>query len=440
MAVENITMPQLGESVTEGTISKWLVNVGDHVNKYDPLAEVMTDKVNAEVPSSFTGIVKELVAGEGDTLAVGEVVCVIQVEGADEVAATAVEEKTKEEPKVETVSTEKAPKVKQPTDGKPRFSPAVLKLAGEHNIDLDAVEGTGANGRITRKDILKLVESGNIPVVGAKKEEAPASVPTLQEAPKSATPAPSAPKTEVAKPVSVPTVPGDIEIPVTGVRKAIAANMLRSKHEAPHAWMMIEVDVTNLVSYRNSIKGEFKKREGFNLTFFAFFVKAVAQALKEYPQINSMWAGDKIVQKKDINLSIAVATEDELFVPVIKQADEKTIKGIAREITELAGKVRTKSLKADEMQGGTFTINNTGSFGSVQSMGIINYPQAAILQVESIVKRPVIMDNGMFGARDMVNLCLSLDHRVLDGLICGKFLGRVKEILENISADNTSVY
>ena len=151
-----------------------------------------------------------------------------------------------------------------------------------------------------------------------------------------------------------------------------------------------------------------------------------------------MWAGDKIVQKKDINLSIAVATEDELFVPVIKQADEKTIKGIAREITELAGKVRTKSLKADEMQGGTFTINNTGSFGSVQSMGIINY-HAAILQVESIVKRPVIMDNGMFGARDMVNLCLSLDHRVLDGLICGKFLGRVKEILENTSENNTSI-
>lgn len=431
MAVENITMPQLGESVTEGTISKWLVNVGDHVNKYDPLAEVMTDKVNAEVPSSFTGIVKELIAGEGDTLAVGEVVCVIQVEGADEVAATAVEEKTKEEPKAEVATSEKAPKVKQPTDGKPRFSPAVLKLAGEHNVDLDLVEGTGANGRITRKDILKLVESGNIPQAGAKKEEAVAVVVEAR---------PVAQKVEAAKPVSVPTMPGDIEIPVTGVRKAIAANMLRSKHEAPHAWMMIEVDVTNLVSYRNSIKGDFKKREGFNLTFFAFFVKAVAQALKEYPQINSMWAGDKIVQKKDINLSIAVATEEELFVPVIKQADEKTIKGIAREITELAGKVRTKSLKADEMQGGTFTINNTGSFGSVQSMGIINYPQAAILQVESIVKRPVIMDNGMFGARDMVNLCLSLDHRVLDGLICGKFLGRVKEILENMSENNTSVY
>ncbi|MDC2863515.1 dihydrolipoamide acetyltransferase family protein [Bacillus sp. BP-3] len=437
MAVEKITMPQLGESVTEGTISKWLVSVGDHVNKYDPLAEVMTDKVNAEVPSSFSGVVTELIAGEGDTLAVGEVICMIQVEGANEVAATAVEEKTKEAPKAEVVAPLSVPKAKQPTDGKPRFSPAVLKLAGEHNIDLDAVVGTGANGRITRKDILTLVESGNIPQAGAKKEAAPIT----QEAPKAAaTPAPAAPKVEAVKPVSVPTMPGDIEIPVTGVRKAIAANMLRSKHEAPHAWMMIEVDVTDLVSYRNSIKGEFKKREGFNLTFFAFFVKAVAQALKEYPQINSMWAGDKIVQKKDINLSIAVATDDELFVPVIKHADEKTIKGIAREITELATKVRTKSLKADEMQGGTFTINNTGSFGSVQSMGIINYPQAAILQVESIVKRPVIMDNGMFGARDMVNLCLSLDHRVLDGFICGKFLGRVKEILENTSADNTSVY
>ncbi|MGR5984997.1 dihydrolipoamide acetyltransferase family protein [Bacillus cytotoxicus] len=438
MAVENITMPQLGESVTEGTISKWLVNVGDHVNKYDPIAEVMTDKVNAEVPSSFTGVVKELVAPEGDTLAVGEVVCVIQVEGADEVATTAVEEKTKEEAKAEVVSAEKVAKTKQPTDGKPRYSPAVLKLAGEHNIDLNVVEGTGANGRITRKDILKLVESGNIPQADAKKEEVAVSTPTPQEAPKAEEKAPVQ-KTE-AKPVSVPTVPGDIEIPVTGVRKAIVANMLRSKHEAPHAWMMIEVDVTDLVSYRNAIKNEFKKREGFNLTFFAFFVKAVAQALKEYPQINSMWAGDKIVQKKDINLSIAVATEEELFVPVIKHADEKTIKGIAREITELATKVRTKSLKPDEMQGGTFTINNTGSFGSVQSMGIINHPQVAILQVESIVKRPVIMDNGMFGARDMVNLCLSLDHRVLDGLICGKFLGRVKEILENMSAENTSVY
>ncbi len=412
-------MPQLGESVTEGTISKWLVSVGDHVNKYDPLAEVMTDKVNAEVPSSFSGTIKELIAGEDDTLPVGEVICLIEVEG----TVTQKEQKTSDK-----AAEESAPKTADSQSNKSRYSPAVMRLSQEHNINLDTVTGTGAGGRITRKDILAVIEKGG----AAEVKETPAS--TVQpEAPVAA----AAPKTQ--QPAPVVSAAGDQEIPVTGVRKAIAANMLRSKHEIPHAWTMIEVDVTNLVSYRDSLKAEFKQKEGFNLTYFAFFVKAVAQALKEFPQMNSMWAGDRIVQKKDINVSIAVATDDALFVPVIKQADEKTIKGIAREITELAQKVRTGSLKSEDMQGGTFTVNNTGSFGSVQSMGIINYPQAAILQVESIVKRPVIIDN-MIAVRDMVNLCLSLDHRVLDGLVCGRFLARVKEILESTSKENTSVY
>ncbi|MBV7507250.1 2-oxo acid dehydrogenase subunit E2 [Bacillus sp. sid0103] len=434
MVIEQIKMPQLGESVTEGTISKWLVSVGDKVNKYDPLAEVMTDKVNAEIPSSFTGIIKELIAEEGDTLAVGEKICMIELEGGTTAEAS-------EAPAAPSTSTETsgAINVEQAVQGnKVRYSPAVLKISQENGIDLTKVSGTGAGGRITRKDLLKLIESGNIPVAGqvveAKNESA-----VVNET-----------KQEVAKPISTPTPPatavnipvavGDIEIPVTGIRKAIAANMLRSKHEAPHAWTMIEVDATNLVEYRNTIKDEFKKKEGFNLTFFAFFVKAVAQALKEFPQINSMWAGDKIIQKKDINISIAVATDDALYVPVIKQADEKTIKGIAREISELAVKVRTGKLRSEDMQGGTFTVNNTGSFGSVQSMGIINYPQAAILQVESIVKRPVVMNNGMIAVRDIVNLCMSLDHRVLDGLVCGRFLQRVKEILENTSKSTTTIY
>ncbi len=412
-------MPQLGESVTEGTISKWLVSVGDHVNKYDPLAEVMTDKVNAEVPSSFSGTIKELIAGEDDTLPVGEVICLIEVEGTVPQEEQKTSDKTVEE---------SAPKTADSQSNKSRYSPAVMRLSQEHNINLDAVTGTGAGGRITRKDILAVIEKGG----AAEVKETSAS--TVQpEAPVAA----AAPKTQ--QPASVVSAAGDQEIPVTGVRKAIAANMLRSKHEIPHAWTMVEVDVTNLVSYRDALKTEFKQKEGFNLTYFAFFVKAVAQALKEFPQMNSMWAGDRIVQKKDINVSIAVATDDALFVPVIKQADEKTIKGIAREITELAQKVRTGSLKSEDMQGGTFTVNNTGSFGSVQSMGIINYPQAAILQVESIVKRPVIIDN-MIAVRDMVNLCLSLDHRVLDGLVCGRFLARVKEILESTSKENTSVY
>jgi 2-oxoisovalerate dehydrogenase E2 component (dihydrolipoyl transacylase) len=433
--IENIKMPQLGESVTEGTISTWLVKVGDHVNKYDPLAEVMTDKVNAEVPSSFSGVIKELIANEGETLAVGEIICTIEVEGASgEVAATTIEE-TKPVEKAAPVAPAQIPVAAAPvqtiakTDesSKVRYSPAVLRLAQENNLDLSLIPGTGNNGRVTRKDVLNAIANG-VPQV------APATVAVETPAQPAVAKAPAAAPAPV-----IPTAVGDIEIPVTGVRKAIAANMLRSKHEAPHAWMMIEVDVTNLVNYRNSIKDSFKKKEGFSLTFFAFFVKAVAQALKEYPMINSMWAGDKIIQKKDINLSIAVATDDALFVPVIKNADEKTIKGIAREITELATKVRTGKLKSDEMQGGTFTVNNTGSFGSVQSAGIINYPQAAILQIESIVKRPAVV-NGMIGVRDMVNLCLSLDHRVLDGFICGKFLGRVKEILENTTKENTNVY
>lgn len=424
MAIEQMTMPQLGESVTEGTISKWLVAPGDKVNKYDPIAEVMTDKVNAEVPSSFTGTITELVGEEGQTLQVGEIICKIETEGANPA------EQKQEQPEASEAAESPAAETRAEAADQPnkkRYSPAVLRLAGEHGIDLDQVTGTGAGGRITRKDILRIIEAGGV------QERA--------EEPKTAAPAPeSAPKPEPKEEVSYPaSAAGDKEIPVTAVRKAIASNMKRSKTEIPHAWTMMEVDVTNMVAYRNSIKDSFKKNEGFNLTFFAFFVKAVAQALKEFPQMNSMWAGDKIIQKKDINISIAVATEDSLFVPVIKNADEKTIKGIAREITDLAKKVRDGKLSADDMQGGTFTVNNTGSFGSVQSMGIINYPQAAILQVESIVKRPVVMEHGMIAVRDMVNLCLSLDHRVLDGLVCGRFLGRVKQILESID-EKTSVY
>lgn len=438
MGIEKITMPQLGESVTEGTIEKWLVAPGDTVAKYDSLAEVTTDKVTAEVPSSFSGTIKEIIANEGDTIEVGGTVCLIEIEGDVEepvhVSAPTADAPA-EKPAAERVQT---PKTKsQPAAGGKaagRFSPAVLKMSQENGIDLSQVSGTGREGRITRKDILAFIESG-----GAQAQPAPQEVAVQEEAQQQVA---SSEQSAYKQPVSsnVKLENGDIEIPVTSVRRAIANNMVRSVTEAPHAWMMIEVDVTELVLLRDSVKKEFKEKEGFNLTYFAFFIKAISQALKEYPEMNSMWAGDTIVMKKDINISIAVATDDALYVPVIKETDEKTIKGIGREIHELAGKVRNGKLKSTEMQGGTFTVNNTGSFGSVQSMGIINYPQAAILQVESIVKRPVIMDNGMMAARDMVNLCLSLDHRVLDGLVCGRFLARVKELLEGMAKDKTSLY
>ncbi|MFK9119604.1 dihydrolipoamide acetyltransferase family protein [Peribacillus castrilensis] len=427
MAMELMKMPQLGESVTEGTISKWLVKPGDHVTKYDPLAEVMTDKVNAEVPSSFTGIIKELKADENQTLAVGEVICSIEVETAKTDNENAGQVSHSEE-KVDAPVTRDVQQAAE-RSRKARYSPAVLKLSQEHGIDLSKVKGTGNEGRITRKDLLKLVESGNLP-----KADEPSAI-------SDAAPEEIAPQVnrQTSPVTNVPTAFGDKEIPVTGIRKAIASNMLKSKHEIPHAWTMVEVDASNMVKLRDNLKSDFKQKEGYNLTYFAFFVKAVAQALTEFPELNSMWAGEKIIQKKEINISIAVATEDALFVPVIKNADEKSIKGIAREIQELASKVKSGKLKAEDMQGGTFTVNNTGSFGSVQSMGIINYPQAAILQVETIVKRPVVI-NDMIAVRDMVNLCLSLDHRVLDGLVCGRFLARVKEIIEKISKDNTPIY
>jgi len=408
MAVEQIVMPQLGESVTEGTITKWLVTPGEKVNKYQPLAEVLTDKVTAEVPSSYSGIVKELLVEEGQTVPVGTVICSITT---IEIGKKEVNQLQADEPKV---------MLRENVDMKTRFSPVVLRLAREHGIDLSKIKGTGRGGRITRKDILKYIKA---------EEERKESEMTMS-------------LTEVEPPQSVQAFSTEDrmrEIPVTPVRRTIAHNMVRSKQEIPHAWMMVEVDVTELVKYREQIKNAFLKKEGFPLTYFAFFVKACAQALKEYPILNSEWQGEKIIQKKDINISIAVASENELFVPVIKNADEKSIKGIAREIYELANKARSGQLRPEDVQGGTFTVNNTGSFGSVQSMGIINYPQAAILQVEAIVKRPVVINNGIF-IRDIVNLCLSIDHRVLDGLISGRFLQRLKEILENMREETITIY
>ncbi|MDT0002996.1 dihydrolipoamide acetyltransferase family protein [Listeria cossartiae subsp. cayugensis] len=415
MAVEKITMPKLGESVTEGTISSWLVKPGDTVEKYDAIAEVLTDKVTAEIPSSFSGTIKEILAEEDETLEVGEVICTIETAeaGSSEPIAEVEKVETKAPEKQETKQVKLA---EAPASG--RFSPAVLRIAGENNIDLSTVVGTGKGGRITRKDLLQVIENGPV----ATKSEVQ-----------------SAPQEKTAAPTPVRSAAGDKEIPINGVRKAIAKHMSVSKQEIPHAWMMVDVDATGLVRYRNAVKDSFKKEEGYSLTYFAFFIKAVAQALKEFPQLNSTWAGDKIIEHGNINISIAIAAGDLLYVPVIKNADEKSIKGIAREISELAGKARNGKLSQADMEGGTFTVNSTGSFGSVQSMGIINHPQAAILQVESIVKRPVIIDD-MIAVRDMVNLCLSIDHRILDGLLAGKFLQAIKANVEKISKENTALY
>lgn len=441
-----VLMPQLGESVTEGTISKWLVNVGDTVKKYDSLAEVTTDKVNAEVPSTVSGRVTEIVVPEGETVAVGTLILYIEESGAEGATAapasttetTAPQAPATEQPKAATpaVSIQQAPVVDGP---KQRYSPAVVMLSQQHGIDLSRVVGTGAGGRITRKDVQAIIDAGGQkPVEPVKETVAQAPVAAVEQTTVVSTPAPAAPASTPVVSVDTPVASGDQVVPVTSIRRTIANRMVQSKHEAPHAWTMVEVDVTNLVNFRNQAKGEFAKKEGLNLTFLPFFIKAVVEALKEYPMINSTWAHDKIIVKKDINISIAVATEDALYVPVIKHADQKSILGIAKAVDDLAARTRAGKLTMDDMTGGTFTVNNTGSFGSVLSQPIINAPQAAILSVESIVKRPVVI-NDMIAVRSMVNLCMSLDHRVLDGLICGRFLQSVKQKLENVGPD-TKLY
>lgn len=428
--MEEVLMPKLGESVTEGTIEKWLVKPGDTVEEYDPLCEVITDKVTAEVPSVFEGTIKELLVAEGDTVEVGTPVCLMETDGAgeagkadkDEGSATASEEAAPSSDQNQEDTPSSTTKVEQGAQkkGKTRISPVVMRLAEEHDLDLNTIEGTGFEGRITKKDVLKTIEAG--PVTAGTQTEA----------------APSTDQQADPAPASGNIVAGD-ELPVTGVRKAVANKMVQSSQEIPHAWLMMEVDATNLVNVRNSHKSSFKEREGFNLTFFSFFVKAVAETLKEYPMLNSSWQGDKIVINREINISIAVAGDDKLYVPVIRNADDLSIKGIAKQVGELAALGRNHKLTQEHMAGGTFTVNNTGAFGSVQSMGIINHPQAAILQVESIIKKPVIIDD-MIAVRHMVNLCLSIDHRILDGLVAGQFLKAVKERIEAYSVETTSIY
>lgn len=425
-----VKMPKLGESVHEGTIEQWLVKPGDHVEEYDALCEVITDKVTAEVPSSYTGVIKEIKVEAGETIDVGTVICTMEVEGEVEKENDSNHNKQENHESIQETS-ENIKNDNQSVSeshNKPKnngqYSPVVFKLASENGINLESIEGTGNLGRVTKKDIVKAIENKR----NTEKSEPIANTTLAEQSPQSESAA-----------IEHNSNSSHDTIPVNGVRRAIANKMLQSVQEIPHAWMQIEVDATDLVKTRQHHKTSFKQNEGYNLTFFAFFVKAVAEGLKKYPMLNSSWHEDEIKINKDINISIAVASEDKLYVPVIKNADDKSIKGIAKEINDLATRGRKHQLTSQDMQDGTFTVNNTGSFGSVSSMGIINHPQAAILQIESIVKRPVVIDD-MIGIRDMVNLSLSIDHRILDGLLAGEFLNFVKERIQSMTIENTSIY
>lgn len=451
----DIKMPQLGESVTEGTIGKWLKQPGDQIRKYEPLCEVITDKVNAEVPSDFEGTLTAIMVNEGDTVPVGTVIAVIETAAEAPGTAQLLTADSANEDispadavKGESLSSQPAREsaaasaTAEGSEARARFSPAVMRLLQEHRLDASHITGTGAGGRITRKDVLAHIEAGGSQSMNRVAAESSSDAYIVQPA-ASVTPAGGAqavtePKMQPAPGRSLQN--GDIEIPVTPIRQTIAKRMLESKHSAPHAWTMVEADVTRLVKYRESVKDSFKQHEGISLTFLPFFIKAVVESLKEFPIINSTWAGDKIIIKKRINISIAVATDDALFVPVIKDADRMSILGLAHAIQELAQKARSGKLSADDISGGTFTVNNTGAFGSVLSQPIINSPQAAILSMESIVKRPIVLDNDAIAVRSMMNLCLSLDHRVLDGLVCGRFLAAVKQRLESFDGSSVNLY
>lgn len=432
MATKEIKMPHLGESVTEAAIVQWLVKPGDSVKRYDPLMEVVSDKVTTEVPSDFDGVVKEFLISLDTDVPIGTAVMTLETEettAETEVATLApVKEASAEQAQEhETVATTSTATSHQKNNG--RYSPAVLKIAQEKKIDLTQVTGTGRDGRITRKDVTNFT-----PTQARTPEQAvsPGTSPSISEEP-------VASQNESAATASPTETSPDKIVSADPVRKAIAKKMVQSVNEIPHAWLMVEADVTNLVQLRNSLKDEFKQQEGLSLSFFPFFAKAVIQALKKNPKINTSWDDGSIIYHKDVNLSIAVTTDEHLYVPVIQQADNYSIAGLAKEINRLAQEVRQGTLASKEMQGGTFTLNNTGTLGSVQSMGIINHPQAAILQVESINKRLVPTADGGFKVADMVNLCLSIDHRILDGQQAGKFLRDVKDNLAKYNAD-TDVY
>jgi 2-oxoisovalerate dehydrogenase E2 component (dihydrolipoyl transacylase) len=433
-----VTVPHLAESLVAATIGKWLKQPGDYIEEYDALCELITEKVTTEMPSPIAGRLVKILVADGETAAVGEAICLIE-----EPASVQRENASAVPGPSRSAASNNVNQVSEGADTsmRSRYSPSVLKLAGEYGIRLDNVQGTGLGGRITRKDIEEYASkvstegsSGN-----AAADEA-GQLKTRRDMVRTTgihlSENPTLPKIEVEEPSGEPG--NEYFIDVTPIRNMIASRTRQSVSEIPHAWTMIEVDVTNLVQLRNKLKDDFRKQEGINLTYLSFLLKAVVSALKDFPIMNSVWAVDKIIVKRDINLTLLVGTEDFVVNPVIKKADQKSIAGLAREIDELSRKARAGKLTLNDMQGGTFTVNNTGAFGSILSYPIINYPQAAIVTFESIVKKPVVIQD-MLAVRSMVNLCLSLDHRILDGVICGRFLQRIKENLESYNQE-TKLY
>ena len=445
-----IELPQVGESVTEGIIGKWLKQVGETVEKYDPLVEVVTDKVNMEMPSPVSGVLTSILAEEGETVPMGAVIAEIQVENEQGEAPTPVKETPPQvavpEPTpidttgvllkdvapvgptgsgaVIVVSEEDTEEVSQP---RKRYSPVVQRLAEEYSVDLSKIAGTGIGGRVTRKDVQGYIDGGP-----AAETPSPAATTVTQTSP-------SPMETSQAVPTPAVSVGQDEErVPLTPIRRMIAENLVKSATQIPQAWSIVEVDVSSLVKRREAVKADFQAREGANITYLAFIVKAVAESLKDNPLLNSSWDEDAIILKRRINIGLAMAAPGGLVVPVIRDADSLSIAGLAKAIDDLTNRARQGKLRLEDVQGGTFTVNNTGALGSVMSQPLVNPPQTAIMTTEAIVKRPLVIDDAI-AIRPMMNLCITFDHRVIDGAESSAFINAVKRRIEAIGP-NTGVY
>ena len=408
-----VTMPQLGESVTEGTVLQWFKQPGDTVALDESICEIETEKVAAELPSPFEGTLGEIFVPEGETIPVDAPLCtIIEVAGSapeDEmapVAAAAVDGAAAEAP--------------APTADHSRaavYSPVVQRLATRHDIDLTAIAGSGRGGRVTRKDVQAIIDE--------REREAAAA----DGIPPAAAPLPLPDGEVVPTPEVSTVVPSDAYdvVPLSATRRKIAENMARSTAEAPQAWMMLEVDVTGLVALRTRERERFV---GVDLTYLPYFASTVAHTLTDFPEMNARWQGDELHRYRRVNLGIAIATERGLVVPVVPNARDLSVAGLARRIDDLVARAHAGKLRIEDMEAGTFTVNNTGAFGSIASNPIVNHPQIGIVTMERVVRRPVVVDDDAIAIRSMMNVALSFDHRALDGAEAGAFLAALKERLE----------
>ena len=426
----DIVMPQMGESIFEGTITKWLKKPGDKVQRDEPLFEISTDKVDAEIPAPASGVLQDIKVTEGATVQVNTVVGTIAVDGESAApaksapavppAATAEKSATAKASAPPAAAKEAVKPSRGEEDDHARSSPLVRKIARENNVSLSEVTGTGLGGRITKQDILDFIE---------KSQQAPAA--TRPAA------APSAPGASAKAPAPAP-IPGDL-VPMTQMRKIIAQRMIESRRTSAHVHCMFEVDMTRIVTLRNKMKSGFEQRNGVRLTFMPFFVRAAIIALQQFPIVNASLEGDSVRYHRHVNVGIAVALDWGLIVPVLKNADELNFLGLQRGITDLGERARGKKLKPEEVEGSTFTVTNPGQFGAVFGLPIINQPNAAIMGVGGITKAPLVVSdaegNDSIAIRSVVHLTLGYDHRLVDGAVADQFMALVKKTLENWSEE-----